>query len=350
MADYTRMVAYIFEYDHDKKGKNVGFAKIESRNDQCRISISLRGILGNRSGNFKVYTYTRENNKMTGILIGEIIIRNGRGELKVVTPSRDIWGTGYSIEQMGGIIILNGTGEYIGTEWDDNPIDMKYFIPYSSKEKRSINNENTLLEKKSDQRSDEKSDEKNEKIKIWKDKSEQKDNQAVTTVTEEIEEESIAEEVEEESIEDEIEEKSIDTEIKEEKEESVVEEKVEQEEIKSQNREENWKNLIKKYPRISPFEDTNFAECIRIEPKDLVHLRKEDWALGNNSFLLHGYYSYRYLILGRRKDEDGFILGVPGVYFNKEYLMAKMFGFADFIPARRDERKNAIFGYWCRKV
>ena len=37
MANYRRLISYIYAYEGGTKGKNVGFAKIENRKDQCRI-------------------------------------------------------------------------------------------------------------------------------------------------------------------------------------------------------------------------------------------------------------------------------------------------------------------------
>ncbi|MBU9743557.1 hypothetical protein KTH81_06945 [Lachnospiraceae bacterium ASD3451] len=115
---------------------------------------------------------------------------------------------------------------------------------------------------------------------------------------------------------------------------------------------QKWENLKSTFPVIVPFEDKETIECIRIEPKDLVQLPKEEWILGNNSFLLHGYYYYRYLLLGKMK-KDGetfYVLGIPGIYDNREKMMAVMFGFPNFKPAKKIESKIGQFGFWYKRV
>ena len=44
MADYRRLISYIYEYEGKEKGKNVGFAKLETRNGQCRLNVSVKKI------------------------------------------------------------------------------------------------------------------------------------------------------------------------------------------------------------------------------------------------------------------------------------------------------------------
>ncbi|NLK28463.1 MAG: hypothetical protein GX306_09005 [Clostridiales bacterium] len=106
--------------------------------------------------------------------------------------------------------------------------------------------------------------------------------------------------------------------------------------------------FFEKYPRIRPFEDNEVTLCVKIEPKDIGLLPKELWGLSNNSFLLHGYYSYRHIIFGKMMDRYGsrYIIGVPGTYHNKEKFIAKMFGFDCFKPVRRRELRQGDFGYW----
>ena len=115
---------------------------------------------------------------------------------------------------------------------------------------------------------------------------------------------------------------------------------------------QKWENMKNTFPGIVPFEDKETIECIRIEPKDLIQLPKEEWILGNNSFLLHGYYYYRYLLLGKMKKggETFYVLGIPGIYDNREKMMAVMFGFPNFKPVKKIESKIGQFGFWYKRV
>lgn len=73
-----------------------------------------------------------------------------------------------------------------------------------------------------------------------------------------------------------------------------------------------------------PFEDDSVDACVRLEPQDIGRMPIDCWSYGSNSFLLHGYYSYRHLILARVKPEKekrgSYILGVPGTQHSREAL------------------------------
>lgn len=110
--------------------------------------------------------------------------------------------------------------------------------------------------------------------------------------------------------------------------------------------------IFSKYPAMQPFKAGEVEACIRIEPQDLGIFPMENWILANNSFLLHGYYSYRHLIFIETKENgrDKFLLGVPGVNHSRERFMANMFGFNEFRSLAEQEDASGEFGYWCQEI
>lgn len=147
-----------------------------------------------------------------------------------------------------------------------------------------------------------------------------------------------------------------------------------------------WEQLRQMYPVIHPYEDER--EYISIEPKDFVIMTGDYQHLANNSFLLHGFYNYRHIVLGREpvgeetveaaeadknrawnerqrterdtgtremngiRNEDtmgDFYLGVPGVYYEREKMVALMFGFEAF-ECSGGKAESGKFGYYLRRV
>lgn len=114
---------------------------------------------------------------------------------------------------------------------------------------------------------------------------------------------------------------------------------------------DKWTQLCHMYPILHPFRDDR--EYLSIAPKDFVVLRQEYQKLVHNSFLLHGYYNYRHLILGRilTPDRRGFQiwLGVPGNFYDREKMVAEMFGFEGF-EGTDGQEKPGDFGYFLKRV
>lgn len=77
------------------------------------------------------------------------------------------------------------------------------------------------------------------------------------------------------------------------------------------------------------------AEYYRIKLEDISLLKEEYHILRKNQFLFHGYYNYKYLILGRKgADSQEYWLGVPGIYHEREKMAARMYGFEKFEGAK----------------
>lgn len=110
--------------------------------------------------------------------------------------------------------------------------------------------------------------------------------------------------------------------------------------------------------------------CTIYEKIDLSQIRdlpSPNWHFATNSFLVHGFWNYGYLVLKKEVEETKEILsmGVPGVFEKPEAVMAVFFGFPKFeaIPSemvgvemnksvafskkeKNQEAKEGTFGCW----
>ncbi len=117
-----------------------------------------------------------------------------------------------------------------------------------------------------------------------------------------------------------------------------------------ENWEQKWKFILENYPVMTPFAGDEDTICVRLELKDIRLLPRPYWYLGNNSFLLHGFFNYRYLILGamEKSGKKRWFLGIPGIYQNPERVMATLFGFPEFRNEKSAPVNTGEFGYWFR--
>ena len=76
MSNYQRLISYIYTYESGLKGKNVGFAKLETRNSQCRLTVNVKKVVpvGSPLG---VYLLSGDGEQR----IGTLFSRNGAGRI-----------------------------------------------------------------------------------------------------------------------------------------------------------------------------------------------------------------------------------------------------------------------------
>lgn len=111
-------------------------------------------------------------------------------------------------------------------------------------------------------------------------------------------------------------------------------------------------NIFKTHMKLPNLVDSPFTECVKMLPQDIGKLPMGNWKLGQNSFLTHSYYRYKYIMLGKVmvNDRQTYVIGVPGVYTSKERYMANMFGFSLFVPVKTADTKTGKFGYWLWEI
>lgn len=110
-----------------------------------------------------------------------------------------------------------------------------------------------------------------------------------------------------------------------------------------------WQQLCAIYPIVHPFGDGR--AYLSIEPRDFVVLQEHFQPMVQNSFLLHGFYHYKHLLLGRSRQGRNvqYYLGVPGVFYEKEKAAALFYGFESFESAVTPAREGS-FGYYMKRV
>lgn len=446
MSAYHRLISYIYAYEGGIKGKNTGFAKLETRGTSCRIQVSVRRVFAGGSP-IGVYLLAGQEE----IRIGTLFVRGGNGEFRAVVNCENIEGSGCNMEECCGLTLheTDSAWRAYTTIWEDAvahaaEVELADVTAEKVREQEAEKEgatrklaENVSGEVNSGSVGKEKLDEASELT-----RSGEMESQDTSTETEKKEAVNINEtdfgisQPQPEKLEDSNLEIFEDTETMEavpdisetsdQQEAEVVQEaqtETPQESFQESNQEVQtetpqessqesfqkaqtearrkdsqestrevrkemppdsppdhqeafqsdsqnqkqpqpdsskefpkedpaetlWDRLRAAYPKVTAFECADGCEILVIKPQDIGLLPRENWVYGNNSFLLHGYYNYRYLILARlgKSGERGrYILGVPGHYGNNEKYMAAMFGFDRFVRSTRQPPRDSRFGYW----
>lgn len=371
MADYDRFISYIYLYERGMKTMNTGFAKVESRSGQCRVNITMKNMYHESHVKFSVYMFVRREKRLLGILLGELQTQNSTGTFDGVTDSENIQGSGYTLDEVCGMIIRGDNGKIYGTGWDDEALDIDRFAPISQAEAgapgagtdapapgAAVDAQTETLESVSG-------------------------TDVQTGASEDIETPENIGASEEDPLSgwnafmDPQLPKKLDSTVPVEelnlraesmggaaaRLEDMAPEPADRDDAGADAGPAETQKpvfghedpVLKMSPlekiidggmRMFPFEDDEITACVRMEPQDIGLLPMPYWRLAGNSFLLHGYYSYRHLIMAQKKDGT-YIFGIPGVDDERERFMAKLFGFPQFKPVRVNAAGPGRFGYWC---
>lgn len=350
LSDYKRLVSYIYAYNKGQKDKNVGFAKVEIRNGQCKIYISLKGVYTNTPESYGVYFIVRKDGDINGVKLGNIIVKNGLGEYGDVTFPGNINNSGYSFAEIGGIFIGNKNNRHnvLASQWDDEEIitsnivfpdevsaenekskEKVGFFKKDSQETAQIEKDSEVIDESEDL-VDEESEKEHIKILAFPETKDEQNN--------ELEETKIAELTDSEDSEVEI------------KNTEYEEETFETDNLESKS---DWTTIFSQNNMIDAFADDDYYDCVEITPEDLKKLPLSDTNILSNSFLMHGYYGYKHILFGkvqRNGEKNLYFIGVPGVYSNREKFMSSMFGFNNFKKSHRSDSRNPYFGYWYMEI
>lgn len=126
MSDYSRFVSYMYLYENGLKTMNAGFVKVESRNGQCRIGLSLKNVYTGLE-RCQVYMFIRFGQDLRGVYIGDVQIKNHGSDWNFRTDTMNIAGSGYRLDQMSGMIIRGEGEKFYGTRWDHGDLDIRHF-------------------------------------------------------------------------------------------------------------------------------------------------------------------------------------------------------------------------------
>lgn len=375
MANYRRLISYIYAYEGGIKGKNVGFAKIENRKDQCRIQVSVRNVYVG-SQDIGVYLMSTEGER----LLGKIFIRGGAGEFRCMVQMD------HGMSDCYGLTIhsIGDSWQSYTTIWEDAvahaaEVDLSDAVSekMEQKEMEQIPTDqipeqpatgNPVCQRSVAETIEAELEAEEQKV-PWEEpeiplepeilpEPELPENNPVPVIQPQppIEEPISPETPPVTEPTPEIQPPLQDPEPAQPQASSASQAgasaapdltlSLPEEHMEAQKL---WNFFSHTYPKIQAFDYSGGCEILTIKPQDIGLLPRETWVYGNNSFLLHGYYNHRYLVLARLNTPKGkprFLIGVPGHYYNNEKYMASMFGFPNFVLSKMQPAGDGRFGYW----
>lgn len=263
-----RFVTYLYEYDRTIRGRNVGFIRNDIRNDRCLMDIHIRGLERIKE-KAPIYLIVRDG-ECVGIPAGEIVISQGIGNAFLELPGNHIGKTNYNSGDIQAVIVRYGNGKMLLGSYVQHPASDLLSGTFTKWEAQAIP-ESPEPDPNAT-------------------RGENDDSGSIRPVSE----------VQRGQNDDSG---------------SIRPDALSQQSTEAHAEEKLCPPTYK-----------------RIAITDIRSFPAQNWHLCSNSFLVHGFFCYHYLVLKTVNAPDGtqIYLGVPGIYASQERMMALLFGFNDF--------------------
>lgn len=358
MPEYRRFIAYFYEYIDGKKEKNAGFAKVELRNGMWRILFRLMPE-GTPEDPLQVCGFVREDGYLLGFPLGTLNAGREIGEEWAYQEEVYLGHERWRFADLSGILMKSRDDRIFLTVWDDEAADPAKFVLELPRKKAEENvaAENAAAENTAEGVQEEQRIEPSELLEHAGKQTDETRTVQSKSATEEVVElpkEQQSQAAPEEMI-DIPKEQHLESAPDLEAAETEADMEIDKEDDtvcvqKEKNTEPDTipDYILQQRRGFQPFSDDEIRDCVQMMPCDIVRLQQDAWQVGRSSFLQHGFYQYRHLLLGR-KQNGGYVIGVPGIQNQQEQYMAGLFGYDRFKTASSVGAGKA-FGYWYRDL
>ena len=390
MADYKRMVSYIYAYPGGVRDKNVGFAKAEVRNGQFKLTVSVKGVYTDTPELFGVYVMVDGKKHQPGgftlLKTGTVMVNQGIGQYQDLFNPMNINQSGYTFEDISGIALARENEDFyrMFSLWEDCILNTED-ITFAQAETAAASNpvaqadsEEVSVKEQVNRTTGQEAERKSAEMSGNVRESETVRRNAEDVSENEVEEAAVTSKpATPESAQSAGQQTDLQQETAQMKAQQVRAMEAVQELLfrntnpqgtmpqntklqyttpqnaKPQEEMPAFEKVFINRDFIDAFEDDYFYDCVEVTPELLKQLPIEDDAVVNNSFLVHGYYNFKHILFGKVCENDNntrYFIGVPGMYCNRERFMASMFGFCNFKKSHRSDYSNPYFGYWYQEI
>ena len=370
MADYQRILSYLYRYEKSEKKECLGFIKAEQKSAILKLTIQISDERLLHGMELKLCFYEKQGEHWGVRKLDSIITEEDKEEFHQMY-SKEQLPEGFDIKKQSGVVLYYQEEYYYGSVWigEEIPAEVLKSLQWKRKEEPvdhvdyvdNIDDINDINAGNLDENVDhtamrklaENTDERIDDIDI----SERIKNADDTDVSKQIENADDTDVSNQAESTDNIkeQEQNIANLIATDNNAKIgnsglnnAETDIEEANASVDEFEKMWINSVKQDPPVDNIFNTAFYEGYKVSIAKLKKLGEEARQLADNQFLLKGYERYKHLLMGkvRYAGEKRYCVGVPGIYENREKYMAELYQFPIFLSLTENRMKTGNFGYW----
>ena len=119
-----RFIRYLYEYEQEKKMRNVGFVKVEQDVDQCVIHVHGKGFrMEENTQGLRVYLFWNTEDKCIGIPQGVTEVPGPAVNWQLCYTPEDV-GKKENYNLVNGIILKDVNGHWYAAVWNDDVVNV----------------------------------------------------------------------------------------------------------------------------------------------------------------------------------------------------------------------------------
>ena len=334
MADYQRILSYLYRYDNRQKKECKGFIKAEQKADGLKLTIQIEDERLMEEMPMRLCFYADKDDRKVTVL--DRLTLGKQHEEIFRHYENDRLPTGFRIQNQAGVILYYQDSFFYGSVWigEELPaIEQISQLFFGEKEAETFPEE--VIEK-----AEEPGEEPGEEDAFLGKMMEEPGEEPGEPGEENAFSGKIMEEPEEPV-----------KEPGEPREENIFPEEMSAQMMSGERKSEkkDFFDRIKgeARPACSIFNPA-FYEGYLISDNQLSLLGKEAEKFSDNQFLCSGYAKHHHLLAGKVRYDarDRYCIGVPGIYENREKYMAEIYQFPVFLALAENRIKTGGFGYW----
>ncbi|MDY6047021.1 MAG: DUF6128 domain-containing protein [Anaerobutyricum sp.] len=314
MADYHRILSYLYRYDKNDKKECRGFVKAEQKRSGLKLTIQIEDDRLMEDMSLDLCFYQKKDNNWEMWKMDQLAAGNHQEETTLFYPAERL-PDDFDIRRLYGILFLYRDSFFYGSVWIGDEIPIAALMDNNPKEKE-----------------------------VSDDSGQGPESPEQDLIPQENPEEQLEEKSEEE-------EKREAERESEEEEKWEPERRAEEEELSTDSEDllmKMWIDTEKMAKPVDNIFNKAFRQGYKISVEQLKKFSPEAARMAENQFLLKGYNRYQHLLAGKvmYAGRERYCIGVPGIYENRERYMAEIYQFPVFLSLTENRIKTGGFGYW----
>lgn len=130
-----QFIRYLYEYEGEKRVRNMGFVKVDKQEKECTIQIRGNGMEASKGQKIEVLVFYRKGEGYILVSQGKIACENANAHFVLRFEAEDM-GSDEAFANLYGVLLRSESKRIYGAVWDDSVIPIQHMLTLDEWERR----------------------------------------------------------------------------------------------------------------------------------------------------------------------------------------------------------------------